>query len=52
MTITRDGIIEQPETLRFTLTVPDKFNGITGMLLIKPSDNDIADGEIINSGGM
>ena len=52
MTITRDGIVEEPEILSFTLTVPGKFSDITGMLLIKPSDNDMADGEIINSGGM
>jgi len=52
MTITQDKMLEQTETLKFTLTVPDKFNDINGMLLIKPDDGDMADGEIINSGGV
>ena len=50
--ITRDEILEQTEMLKFTLTVPDKFSDITGMLLIETDDNDEADGEIINSVGI
>jgi len=52
MAITRDTIPEPTEMLRFTLAVPEKFSDITGMLLIKPSDGDMADGQIINSGGV
>ena len=38
--------------LKFTLTVPDEFSDITGRLLVKTGDNDMADGQIINSGGV
>ena len=52
MAITRDDIFEQTEMLKFTLTVPDKFSDINGMLFIKIDDIDMADGEIINSVGI
>ena len=52
LNITKDELLEQTEMLKFTLTVPDEFSNITGRLLVKTSDNDMADGEIINSGGV
>ena len=52
MIITRDEIIEQPEMMQFTLTVPDKSSDDNGMLLVIPDDNDTARGLIINSGGV
>ena len=52
LNITKDGLFEETEMLKFNLTVPDEFSNINGMLLIKTGDNDMADGEIINSGGV
>jgi len=49
--IVKDNIFEQPEMLKFNLTVPDQFSNITGKLLVKTGDNDMADGEIISSEG-
>ena len=51
LNITKDELLEQTEMLKFTLTVPDEFSSITGRLLVKTGDNNMADGEIINSGG-
>ena len=50
--ITKDELLEQTEMLKFNLTVPDEFSNINGRLLVKTGDNDMADGEIINSGGV
>ena len=50
--LTRDGIFEPTEMLKFNLTVPDEFSNISGRLLVKTGDNDMADGEIINSEGV
>jgi len=51
LNITKDELLEQTEMLKFTLTVPDEFSSITGRLLVKTGDNNMVDGEIINSGG-
>jgi len=50
--ITVDQIFEQIEVFWVSLTVPDKFSNVDGILLIKPGPNDIAEGEIINSNSM
>ena len=52
LNITMDEILEQTEMLKFNLTVPDEFSNINGRLLVKTGDNDMADGEIIHSGGV
>jgi len=38
--------------LKFNLTVPDEFSDVRGRLLVKAVDNTMADGQIINSGGV
>ena len=52
LNITKDAIFEPTEFLKLTLTVPDEFSNINGRLLVKTGDNDMANGEIINSGGV
>ena len=52
LSITKDELLEQTEMLKLNLTIPDEFDNINGRLLVKTGDNDMADGEIINSGGV
>ena len=52
LNISMDAIFEPTEVLKFTLTVPDEYSNINGRLLIKTGDNDMAYGEITNSGGV
>jgi len=50
--ITKDGLLEQTEMLKFNLTIPVEFSNVNGRLLVKTGDNNMADGEIINSEGL
>jgi len=52
LNITKDELLEPTEMLKFNLTVPDEFSDVNGRLLVMTSDGDMANGEIINSGGM
>jgi len=52
LNITKDRLFEQTEMLKFNLSVPKEFSNITGKLIVKTGDNNMAKGEIINSGGM
>jgi len=37
--------------LKFNLAIPDEFSDVSGRLLVMAGDNNMANGEIINSGG-
>ena len=50
--IIADAIFDPGESFRLSLTVPDEFSNVNGRLLIKPGDNSMAMGEIVDSNGI